>query len=217
MPYSVMQMAYDALSCSTQSARSRAHVSGSRPAAASPRARPRAAPSGRVSGGGALFLGSTEAVAPLRFLSPSPTIIHLFPPPGAMAAEYAELGTSVPSRDGRYAAKHPPRSTRKRIADRHPSRLLDSTRPDNLPLATLSYYHQLAIARRTTMLVPHGNTAPTSSCRVAGRHHGPAHCAPSLAEASPTAELQMWPEAGHYYVDATSREPTRPSVIPPSH
>jgi pimeloyl-ACP methyl ester carboxylesterase len=93
--------------------------------------------------------------------------------------------------------------TRRRHAQRIAediARRLES-RPDNMPLATLAYVHQVAVAAThnrmlnlahisAPTLVVHGEEDATMSPENA-RH---------LAEAIPGAQLQMWPGAGHAYV-----------------
>jgi pimeloyl-ACP methyl ester carboxylesterase len=80
------------------------------------------------------------------------------------------------------------------------ARRLDS-RPDNLPLATLTYMHQVAVAATHNRMLSVGNVkAPTLVVHGAEDATMSPENARIMAQSIPGAELQMWPGAGHYYV-----------------
>jgi pimeloyl-ACP methyl ester carboxylesterase len=80
------------------------------------------------------------------------------------------------------------------------ARRLDS-RPDNLPLATLTYMHQLAVAATHNRMLSVGNIkAPTLVVHGEEDATMSPENARIMAASIPGAELQMWPGAGHYYV-----------------
>ena len=189
LPYSVLQMADDAVAVLDAADEERAHVYG-------------------ISLGGivaldlamrypdrvrALVLGATTAGGPTA-IPHDPQALTFFARVGAMAPEEAEWA-AVPYTYG-VATR---REHAQRIAD-DIARRLDS-RPDNLPLATLAYVHQVAVAAtHNRMLSLAAITAPTLVVHGAEDATMSPENARILASAIPRAELQMWPGAGHYYV-----------------
>jgi 3-oxoadipate enol-lactonase len=189
MPYSVMQMADDAIAVLDAADEERAHVYG-------------------ISLGGivaldlalrypdrvrALVLGATTPGGPTAIPS-DPQALTFFARVGAMAPEEAEWA-AVPYTYGRTTR----REHAQRIADDIGRRL--DTRPDNLPLATLAYVHQVAVAAtHNRMLSLGGISAPTLVVHGAEDATMSPDNARIMAEGIPGAELQMWPGAGHYYV-----------------
>jgi pimeloyl-ACP methyl ester carboxylesterase len=189
LPYSVMQMADDALAVLDAADEERAHVYG-------------------ISLGGivaldlalrhpdrvrALVLGATTPGGPTA-IPHDPQAFTFFARVGAMAPEEAEWA-AVPYTYGL--------TTRREHGDRIAediARRLDS-RPDNLPLATLAYVHQVAVAAtHNRMLGLAGISAPTLVVHGAEDATMSPENARIMAEAIPRAELQMWPGAGHCYV-----------------
>jgi pimeloyl-ACP methyl ester carboxylesterase len=189
LPYSVMQMADDAIAVLDAAEEERAHVYG-------------------ISLGGivaldlalrypdrvrALVLGATTAGGPTA-IPADPQALTFFARVGAMAAEEAEWA-AVPYTYGvRTRRLHG-----QRIAE-DIARRLDS-RPDNLPLATLAYMHQVAVAATHNRMLSVGNIkAPTLVVHGEDDATMSPENARIMADAIPGAELQMWPGAGHYYV-----------------
>jgi pimeloyl-ACP methyl ester carboxylesterase len=189
LPYSGMQMADDAIAVLDAAGEESAHVYG-------------------ISLGGivaldlalrypdrvrALVLGATTPGGPTA-IPHDPQTLTFFARVGAMAPEEAEWA-AVPYTYGLMTR----RMHAQRIAE-DIARRLDS-RPDNMPLATLAYVHQVAVAAshnrmlnlghiRAPTLVVHGEEDATMSPENAR----------ILADAIPGARLQMWPGAGHAYV-----------------
>jgi pimeloyl-ACP methyl ester carboxylesterase len=189
LPYSVMQMADDAIAVLDAAEEERAHVYG-------------------ISLGGivaldlalrypdrvrALVLGATTAGGPTA-IPADPQALTFFARVGAMAAEEAEWA-AVPYTYGVRTR----RLYGQRIAE-DIARRLDS-RPDNLPLATLAYMHQVAVAATHNRMLSVGNIkAPTLVVHGEDDATMSPENARIMADAIPGAELQMWPGAGHYYV-----------------
>jgi 3-oxoadipate enol-lactonase len=189
MPYSVMQMADDAVSVLDAVGEERAHVYGISLGGIVALDLALRHPS-RVRG---LVLGATTAGGPSA-IPHDAQALTFFARVGVMAPEEAEWA-AVPYTYGANTR----RDHAQRIAD-DIARRLDS-RQDNLPLATLSYIHQVAVAAsHNRMLGLTGITAPTLVVHGAQDAIMAPENARIMAEAIPTAELQMWPDAGHYYV-----------------
>jgi pimeloyl-ACP methyl ester carboxylesterase len=189
VPYSVLQMADDAIAVLDAAGERSAHVYG-------------------ISLGGivaldlalrhpdrvrALVLGATTPGGPTA-IPHDPQTLTFFARVGAMAPEEAEWA-AVPYTYGVTTR----RLHAQRIAE-DIARRLDS-RPENIPLATLAYIHQVAVAAtHNRMLNIARITAPTLVVHGAEDGTMSPENAHIMAKAIPGAELQMWPGAGHAYV-----------------
>lgn len=141
----------------------------------------------------ALVLGATTAGGPTA-IPTDPQALTFFARVGAMAPEEAEWA-AVPYTYG-VATR---RRHGQRIAE-DIARRLDS-RPDNMPLATLAYVHQVTVAATHNRMLSIGNiTAPTLVVHGAEDATMAPENARILAGTIPGAELQIWPGAGHFYV-----------------
>jgi len=189
LPYSVIQMAEDAIAVLDAADEESAHVYG-------------------ISLGGivaldlalrypdrvrALVLGATTPGGPTA-IPHDPQTLTFFARVGAMAPEEAEWA-AVPYTYGLTTR----RTHAQRIAEDIARRL--ESRPENMPLATLAYVHQVAVAAtHNRMLNLARITAPTLVVHGAEDGTMSPENARIMAEAIPGAKLQMWPGAGHYYV-----------------
>jgi pimeloyl-ACP methyl ester carboxylesterase len=189
LPYLAAQMADDAVAVLDAAEEDRAHVYG-------------------ISLGGivaldialrhpdrvqALVLGATTPGGPMAIPS-DPQALTFFARVGAMAPEEAEWA-AVPYTYG-LATR---RDHGQRIAD-DIARRLDS-RASSLPLATLSYMHQVAVAAtHNTRLSLSRITAPTLVVHGTEDVTMSPENARVMARSIPGAELQMWPGVGHNYV-----------------
>jgi 3-oxoadipate enol-lactonase len=189
LPYSVVQMADDAVAVLDAAREESAHVYG-------------------ISLGGivalelalrypdrvrALVLGATTGGGPTAIPADAQALTF-FARVGAMAPEEAEWA-AVPYTYGLTTR----RQHGQRIAE-DIARRLDS-RPDNLPLATLAYVHQVTVAATHNRIHSLGSiTAPTLVVHGAEDATMAPEYARILADAIPGAELQLWPDAGHFYV-----------------
>jgi pimeloyl-ACP methyl ester carboxylesterase len=189
LPYAVMQMADDAVAVLDAAEEESAHVYG-------------------ISLGGivaldlalrypdrvrALVLGATTPGGPTA-IPPDPQALTFFARVGAMAPEEAEWA-AVPYTYGVTTR----RLHGQRIAE-DIARRLDS-RPDNLPLATLAYVHQVTVAATHNRMLSLGSiAAPTLVVHGADDATMSPENARIMAEGIPGAELQIWPGAGHCYV-----------------
>jgi pimeloyl-ACP methyl ester carboxylesterase len=141
----------------------------------------------------ALVLGATTGGGPTAIPS-DPQALTFFARVGAMAAEEAEWA-AVPYTYGVTTR----RLHGQRIAE-DIARRLDS-RPDNLPLATLAYMHQVLVAATHNRMLSIGSiTAPTLVVHGAEDATMSPDNARVMAETIPGAEIQVWPGAGHFYV-----------------
>jgi pimeloyl-ACP methyl ester carboxylesterase len=189
LPYSVMQMADDAIAVLDAAEEDRAHVYGHSLGGIVALDLALRYPE-RVR---ALVLGATTPGGPTAIPS-DPQALTFFARVGAMAPEEAEWA-AVPYTYG--AATR--REHGQRIAE-DIARRLDS-RPDNLPLATLAYVHQVTVAATHNRVFSLGSiTAPTLVVHGTEDATMSPDNARIMAETIPGAELQMWPGAGHYYV-----------------
>jgi pimeloyl-ACP methyl ester carboxylesterase len=189
LPYSVLQMADDAVAVLDAADAESAHVYG-------------------VSLGGivaldlalrypdrvrGLVLGATTPGGPTA-IPHDPLALTFFARVGAMAPEEAEWA-AVPYTYGIGTR----RDHGERIAEDIARRL--ASRPDNLPMATLAYIHQVAVAAtHNRMLSIAGISAPTLIVHGAEDAIMSPENARIMASTIPGAELQLWPDAGHCYV-----------------
>jgi pimeloyl-ACP methyl ester carboxylesterase len=189
LPYAVMQMADDAIAVLDAAEEERAHVYGISLGGIVALDMALRYPD-RVHG---LVLGATTPGGPTA-IPQHPQALTFFARVGAMAPEEAEWA-AVPYTYGVRSR----REQGQRIAE-DIARRLDS-RPDNLPMATLAYVHQVAVAATHNRVLSLGSiTAPTLVVHGAEDATMAPENARILADAIPGAELQMWPGAGHYYV-----------------
>jgi 3-oxoadipate enol-lactonase len=141
----------------------------------------------------ALVLGATTPGGPTA-VPQDPQVLTFFARVGAMAPEEAEWA-AVPYTYG-IATR---RLHAQRIAE-DVARRLDS-RPDNLPLATLAYVHQVGVAAtHNRILNLRSIKAPTLVVHGAEDALMSPDNARLMAEMIPGSELQLWPGAGHFYV-----------------
>jgi pimeloyl-ACP methyl ester carboxylesterase len=188
LPYSVMQMADDAIAVLDATGDESAHVYGHSLGGIVALDLALRYPE-RVR---ALVLGATTGGGPAAIPS-DPQALTFFARVGAMAPEEAEWA-AVPYTYGVETRRH----HGQRIAEDIARRL--DCRPDNLPLATLAYVHQVTVAATHNRMLSLGSiTAPTLVVHGAQDATMSPENARILAETIPGAELQMWPGAGHFY------------------
>jgi pimeloyl-ACP methyl ester carboxylesterase len=188
LPYSVMQMADDAIAVLDAAGDESAHVYGHSLGGIVALDLALRYPD-RVR---ALVLGATTGGGPTAIPS-DPQALTFFARVGAMAPEEAEWA-AVPYTYGVETRRHHGQRIAEDIARR-----LDS-RPDNLPLATLAYVHQVTVAATHNRMLSLGSiTAPTLVVHGAQDATMSPENARILADTIPGAELQMWPGAGHFY------------------
>ncbi|MDX6451608.1 MAG: hypothetical protein QOH16_1657 [Gaiellaceae bacterium] len=189
LPYSVFQMADDAIAVLDAADVESAHVYGISLGGIVALDLALRHPD-RVRG---LVLGATTPGGPTA-IPHDPQTLTFFARVGAMAPEEAEWA-AVPYTYGLSTR----RMHGQRIAE-DITRRLDS-RPENMPLATLAYVHQVTVAATHNRMFNLAHiTAPTLV--VHGEEDGTMspENARIMAEGIPGAELQMWPGAGHAYV-----------------
>ena len=183
-PYTVAQMADDAIAVLDAAGEGRAHVYGLSLGGSVAQEVALRHPE-RVHG---LVLGASTPGAP-RAVLPTPLALTFFARAGAMGPEEAEWA-AVPYT---YAV-----ATRRlhghRIAENIARRLTS-------PIDTLTYLHQAAaIATHSTCRRLRQIAAPTLVVHGEQDMIVPAANGRLLAERIPQAELSIWPEAGHMYI-----------------
>jgi len=183
-PYTVAQMADDAVAVLDSAGESRAHVYGLSLGASVAQEIALRHPE-RVHG---LVLGAGTPGAP-RAILPSPPALTFFARAGAMGPEEAEWA-AVPYT---YGA-----ATRRR----HGHRIAENiARRLTSPIDTLTYLHQAAaIATHSTCRRLGRITAPTLVVHGEQDMIVPPANGRLLAERIPEAHLSMWPDSGHMYV-----------------
>jgi pimeloyl-ACP methyl ester carboxylesterase len=184
LPYSVGQMADDAIAVLDAAGEERAHVYG-------------------ISLGGtvaqelalrhpdrvrALVLGSTSPGG-LHAVLPGPLALTFFARAGAMGSEEAEWA-AVPYTYSEATRRH------------HGDRIAENiARRVTSPPGALAYLHQAAAAATHSTFNRLGNiTAPTLVVHGEQDVVMPPDNARLLAGRIPGAELRLWPEAGHLYI-----------------
>ena len=183
-PYTVAQMADDAVAVLDSAGESRAHVYGLSLGASVAQEIALRHPE-RVHG---LVLGAGTPGAP-RAILPSAPALTFFARAGAMGPEEAEWA-AVPYT---YGA-----ATRRR----HGHRIAENiARRLTSPIDTLTYLHQAAaIATHSTCRRLGRITAPTLVVHGEQDMIVPPANGRLLAERIPEAQLSMWPDSGHMYV-----------------
>jgi pimeloyl-ACP methyl ester carboxylesterase len=188
LPYSVLQMTDDAIAVLDAAGEESAHVYGHSLGGIVALDLALRHPD-RVR---ALVLGGTTGGGPTA-IPADPQALTFFARVGAMAPEEAEWA-AVPYTYG-VATR---RNHGQRIAE-DIARRLDS-RPNNLPLATLAYVHQVTVAATHNRMHSLASIkAPTLVVHGAEDATMAPENARILVESIPGAELQMWAGAGHYY------------------
>jgi 3-oxoadipate enol-lactonase len=183
-PYTVAQMAEDAVAVLDSAGESRAHVYGLSLGGSVAQEIALRHPE-RVHG---LVLGASTPGAP-RAILPSPPALTFFARAGAMGPEEAEWAAVPYSYGAATRRRHG-----HRIAENIARRLTS-------PIDTLTYLHQAAaIATHSTCRRLGRITAPTLVVHGEQDMIVPPGNGRLLAERIPEAQLSMWPDAGHMYV-----------------